>query len=177
MSKIPTVSEILAGMKNDSFVLNCAMNMGYVTGLPILQIKNEQLCLLVPFVRYKVTGEPDKTLVYPIRYTVTVSLPENKAVQFQELSFDERFLGVDFDKPVGFFRHDEIKHLNKQEYRSLRAELLGEYDKVIRLLLLNEDYDQASEDRMKKLLRLLTEPSLLPMYRMLDKDFYDKYFR
>lgn len=40
--------------------------MGYVPGMPIIAILNDQLVAKVPFLRYKATGEIDRTLVFPI---------------------------------------------------------------------------------------------------------------
>ena len=170
-----SVKDILNQVKTSTFVLSCEMPLGYVTGMPILQIKNEQLCLLIPFMRYRVTGQVDKTLVFPIRYTVTMVLPEQKMVNFADLSFQSQYQNVDFNAPVGYFRHEAIQHLNKQEYMALRDELMTQYDKVIGTLLYNEAYSEEDEQRMRELLTMLTEPSLLPIYKALDESFYNKY--
>lgn len=169
------VKDILRGTKSDSFILNCNMPMGYSAGLPILHIRNEELCLTIPFLKYRVTGQVDKTLVYPIRYTTTMLLPEKTFIEFRNLAYQPRFQKVDFSKPVGLFRHEAVKHLTKQEYQSARDELLGLYDKVIRALLYGEEYGAQEEQRMKQLLQMLVEPSLLPIYKALDGDFYNKY--
>lgn len=170
------VKDILQGMKSNPFVLNCNMPMGYAPGLPILHIRNEELCLTVPFLKYRVTGQVDQTLVYPIRYTVTMVLPEKRVVEFHDLSLQTRFRKVDFSKAVGLFRHEAIKNLNKQEYQNARNALLRQYDKVIDALLYDGEYSADDEYRMRQLLQLLTEPSLLPIYKALDGDFYNKYF-
>lgn len=177
MEKQINVNEILKGMKSDPFVLNCGMPMGYVPGLPILQIRNEELCLVIPFLRYRVTGQVDKTLVYPIRYTMTMVLPEKSFVEFQNLAYQPRFQKVEFNEPVGLFRHEAIRTLSKQQYQSTREELLSQYDKVIRALLCDEEYCAADELRMQQLLQMLVEPSLLPIYQALDMDFYNKYLQ
>ncbi len=170
-----SVKEFLNSLKADDFILNCRLPLSYVPGLPLLQIKNGNLCLLVPFLRYKVTGQPDKTLVYPIRYTVTFTLPEKQAVAFADLKYNTRYGKVNFDAPVGLFRHEAVKHMGKQEYTQARTKLLSHYDKVIDTLLNGTPYTQADEQEMAQLLRTLTEPSLLPIYKALDEDFYNKY--
>lgn len=170
-----SVKDVLKELKTSAFVLNCEMPMGYTAGLPILQIRNEQLCLLAPFLKYRVTGQVDKTLVYPIRYTVTVVLPEKKVVDYSDLSFQAQYQNVDFTAPVGLFRHEAVKNLTKQEYQQLREELLEQYDKVANALLYGSDYCAEDEQRMRQLLRTLVEPSLLPIYKALDEDFYAKY--
>lgn len=175
MSEIRNIASVLQSLKTDPFVLHAEMPMSYVTGLPILQILNDQLCLCVPFLQYRPTGQVDRTLVYPIRYTVTISVPEFKPLAFMDLAIDPRFGNVDFNKPVGTFRHDAIKHLNKKEYDAQRKALLQQYDKVIRALLLGEAYDEKDEETMCRLMQMLAEPGLYPIYRALDEDFYNKY--
>ena len=100
MDKKICVKEILREVKTSPFLLYCEMPMGYVEGLPILQIRNGNLCLLIPFLRYQITGEVDKTLVYPIRFAVTVLLPEGKVMGYQDLKIHPQFAKVDFTKPV-----------------------------------------------------------------------------
>lgn len=175
MSEIRKITAVLKGLKTDPFVLNAEMPMSYVPGLPILQILNDQLCLCVPFLQYRPTGTVDQTLVYPIRYTVTLSVPEFKPLAFMDLSIHPRFANVDFSKPVGTFRHEAIRHLNKKEYDAKRNELLQQYDKVIAALIDGEAYSEKDEEDMCSLLQMLTEPSLYPIYRALDEDFYNKY--
>ena len=60
--------------------------------------------------------------------------------------------------------------------RVLREELFMEYDRLSAALLYDEPYAQENEVRMCKLLQMLTEPALWPMYRTLDPYFYQKYF-
>ena len=176
MNEIRCIAAVLQSLKTNPFVLHAEMPMHYVPGLPMLQILNDQLCLCVPFLQYRPTGQVDRTLVYPIRYTVTLSVPEFKPRAFMDLSVDPRFANVDFNKPVGTFRHDAIKHLNKQEYDALRSELLQQYDKVIQALLLGTGYEEQDEETMCRLMQQIAEPGLYPIYRVLDADFYNKYF-
>lgn len=175
MEKRISVEKILREVYTSDFVLNCRMPMGYSAGLPVLQIKNGSLCLMIPYLKYKVTGEVDKTLVFPIRYTVTLELPEQNFVGFSDLAFDEKFAEVDFAQPVGFFRHESIKALTKSEYRGKRSELFALYDKLVYALVYGETFSDADDAGMRSLLKLLVEPSLYPMYRALDANFYERY--
>lgn len=174
MKKI-SVKELIKEVKTGPFLLYCEMPMGYAEGLPVLQIRNGQLCLAIPFLRYQMTGQTDKTLVYPIRFVVTVLLPEGKVVGYQDLKVAPQFEKVDFTKPVGLFRHEAVKHMTKTEYTRKRKELLGMYDKVINALLYGEAYTQEDEAAMRQLLQIMVEPSQLPIYKALDEDFYTKY--
>ena len=169
------IEKIIKKFKTSEFLLGCQMPTGYNAGIPILQIKNGRLCLTIPYLRYKVTGEVDKTLVYPIRYTVTLELPEQRIVGFVDLTCEKKMESIPFDKPIGFFRHDSIKHLNKAQYRAHRQELMALYSKLANALLGEGEFTPDEDARLGELLKMLTEPCLYPMYKMLDRDFYQKY--
>lgn len=175
MEKKFSVKEMLQELKVSPFLLYCEMPMGYVEGLPILQVRNDSLCMVIPFLRYQITGKVDQTLVYPIRYTVTVELPEGKLTAFQDLRVIPQFAKVDFSKPVGLFRHDAIRHMNKKEYAAKRDELFGMYDKIVDALIHGAAYTEEDDAAMRKLMKIMVEPSLLPIYKVLDEDFYHKY--
>lgn len=170
-----SMEQIIKNLKTSEFFLQCKIPMGYSSGFPILQIKNGSLCVTVPYLKYRTTGEVDKTLVFPIRYGISLELPTEKVIGFEDYEYKSSFVNIDFDKPVGYFRHDAVKQYNKTQYRELRRELMGEYDKVANALLGNAAYHIADEKRMAELLQLLAEPSLLPFYRIIDADFYNKY--
>lgn len=169
------IEKIIKEIKTSDFVLNCKMPMGYSAGLPVLQIKNGSLCLMIPYLKYKVTGEVDKTLVFPIRYTVSLELPEQNIIGFSDLAYDKNFERLDFAKPVGLFRHDSIKNFTKTEYQSKRSELFVLYNKLANALVYGEEFIATDDIKMRELLKLLVEPSLYPMYKVLYKDFYNKY--
>lgn len=175
MDKKTDIKKLLKSLKTDSFVLGCKMPMGYSYGLPILKITNGRLCMVVPFLKYKMTGIVDKTLIYPIRNTVTFSLPEKNWISFEDLRYDEKFSKIDFAKPIGYFRPEKLKNVSKSEYNKLKDELFEEYNKVIDALLYDGEYSDEDEARMKELLGLLVEPCLYPLYKAIDKDFYEKY--
>lgn len=169
------MEQIIKNLKKGEFLLQCKIPMGYSSGFPILQIKNGSLCVTVPYLKYQTTGEVDKTLVFPIRYGISLELPTEKIIGFEDYEYKSNFANIDFDKPVGYFRHDAVRKYNKTQYKELRRELMGEYDKVINALLGNASYGISDEKRMGELLQLLAEPSLLPFYRVIDSDFYNKY--
>lgn len=170
-----SMEQIIKNLKTSEFFLQCRIPMGYSSGFPILQIKNGSLCVTVPYLKYRTTGEVDKTLVFPIRYGISLELLTEKVIGFEDYEYKSSFVNIDFDKPVGYFRHDAVKQYNKTQYKQLRRELMGEYDKVANVLLGNAAYNIADEKRMAELLQLLAEPSLLPFYRVIDADFYNKY--
>lgn len=166
---------IIKSLKTNKSIQYGNIELGYVPGLPILTIQNGNLCMKVPYIKYKITGETDKTLVYPVRYVYTVSLPEGNIVGFEDLMFNKTFARVDFGTPVGLFRHDAIKSLNKKAYAKLRSVLYSEYDRIIRHLANGDAYTVDDEKHFKALFNIILEPSLIPFYSALDPDFANRY--
>ena len=171
------VSKILKGVKSSGFFRNTEIPLGYVDGLPIITVKNKIPCLIIPFLKYKITGVVDKTLVFPVKYCITVSLNDGKIIGYTNLSFDEKFKKIDFEKPVGFFRHDAVKNYSKIEYKEKKKELYGMYNKIISSMLNGEACDIFDVEDFTQLLNIIIEPSLKPIYEALDKEFYDKYLK
>ncbi len=175
MNKKIDTKKLLKSLKTNDFVLSCRMPMGYSYGIPVLEVRNGYLCMTVPYLKYHVTGEVDKTLVYPARNTITISLPDEKIVAFEDLRFNPRFAKVNFSMPVGLFRPDKLKEINKKQYEALKNELYSLYDKLIDALINDKPFSEEDNARLGELLKLLVEPCLYPIYRALDLDFYNKY--
>ena len=170
-----SIKEFIKEVKASNFVKNSSIPLEYVPGTPLFRICNSKLCLVIPFLRYKITGVVDKTYVYPIRYTVTVQLPEQKIVAFEDLSLNPMFCKVDFERPIGLFRHESIKTYTQKQFKDERNKLYATYDKIITDLLKNGKYAKADHEEFAKLLNILLEPSLKPIYKGLDKKFYEKF--
>lgn len=175
MNNLFSTEALIKNLKTNAFILNSSMPMGYVPGLPILCILNGNMCMKIPYLKYKITGEKDKTLIYPIRYVITITLPEEQIVSFEDLSFHESFAKVNYSDPIGTFRHEAIKKLDKQAYANLRISLYGEYDKIVNALTCGQPYTTSDEEEFKSLFNLLIEPSLLPFYKAIDYAFANKY--
>ncbi len=167
------IAEFIKKEKTGDFYLGCSVPIGYVAGLPIVSIVAGKPCLKVPFLKYKITGEVDKTLVYPIKYVLTYALPSMKPAGFEDLEYNRAFKKIDFNKPIGFFRHEAIKSLSKKEYKEKKKELLSMYDGMINAILSKTPYTGVGE--FKKLLNVMIEPSVKPIYKVLDERFYDNF--
>lgn len=174
MDNSKQISTLMGELKSSS-VIRSLIPMGYVASLPILSIKNDNLCVTIPFLRYKITGETDKTLVFPIRYLIEYSLPQKQVIQFKDLYYDQAFAKVDFAKACGLFRHDAVKNLNREQYINLKSSTLRDYDKVVQFLIDDSDYSIDDEKLMIQHLSTIIEPSLIPMYRFINSEFYNKY--
>lgn len=166
---------LIKSLKSNAFILNSSMPMGYVPGLPILCILNGNFCMKIPFLKYMVTGEIDKTFIYPIKYVATAIIPEGQIVAFEDLSLMETFAKVNFAKPIGTFRHEAIKDLDKTSYDRLRSSLYAEYDKIIASLTNGKEYTDSEEITFKRLFNLILEPSLRPFYKAIEPNFANKY--
>ncbi|MBE6783022.1 MAG: hypothetical protein E7536_03325 [Ruminococcaceae bacterium] len=174
--KIET-KKMLKSLKRNEAVLGAKIPMGYSYGLPILQVCNDVPCLVVPFVKYKMTGRPDKTLIYPIICTFTIDAVNDKVVGFEDLRYNKKFRKVNFNDPIGYFRPEKLKNVNKAQYNEMRDELFYLYDKMIDALADGAEYNEADEARMGELLSTLVEPCLYPIYKALDAGFYATYLK
>ncbi len=170
------ITDLYKGLKKRPEV-RAIIPMGYVPGYPVLAVKNDQLVAVVPFLRYKATGKVDQTIVFPIRYVMEYSIPEMQPVKFNDLSFSEEFADIDFDKGVGFFRHDAVKHLDRSAYAALRARVLAGFDMIAESLIDDKECADGAEAAFVKDLQMAVEPSLLVFYKALDNDFYRKYLK
>ena len=174
MKKIE-LKNLIKTLKTNGFYMNCNIPMEYTPGLPIIQMVNSKVYVVIPFLKYKMTGKVDQTYVYPIKYFIKLELPSGKPVSYEDLSSSLAMAGIDFSSPVGYFRHDSIKDLTKQQYMSKKDSLYEMYDKIISALLYKTAYTEADNKAFTELLNLLIEPSLKPLYKALDANFYNKY--
>lgn len=156
--------------------LQAIIPMGYTPGIPMLSVRQDNLCLVVPFLRYKITGEKDKTLVFPIRYVAEYLIPEKVMVKFEDLAYTPLAEKVNFDKACGLFRHKAIENLSKQEYEILRDKTLTSLDKIAEVLLEGASYSKMEHELMCSQLQTIVEPSLWNFYHLLAPEFYNKYF-
>ncbi len=150
--------------------------MEYVPGLPLLAVRNGELCLIVPYLRYRTTGKVDETLVFPVRYTAVWTVPEGILVEFRDLRYDPAFSKVDFGKACGKFRHEAVRDLDSAAYSALRGRAVADLDRLALSLLGKEEWSGADEARLRQTLSRLLEPSLRGMYHRIDPDFCNKYY-
>lgn len=169
-----STANFLNQFKN-SRAVQALIPLGFAPNLPIITSVNGTLCLKIPFLKYKVTGVVDKTLVYPIRYVITVSLSNLMIVSYEDLSYNETFSNVNFARSVGTFRHDAVKNLNKQEFADLRNKLFDEYDKMIAFLADGAEYTEADKELFINLFNRVLEPSLKPFYHAIDNNFATRF--
>jgi hypothetical protein len=157
---------------NKGGVRKYLLPMEMASGWPSVVIKSGQLCVVVPFFRTQ-RVENGKSLLYPLMYTMTLTWPNAKMVEFSALRYNKEYRAVDFSKPVGIYPHDAAKDFQKNEYTVKRDKLFGMYDELISCVLDKNDF--AGIEEMKKLFQLLMEPSLYPMYLNISGKFFRTY--
>ncbi len=168
------LSDFYREMRADPFVNKARIPLGYAQGYPMI-LGGDDLKLAVPYLRYKITGVADETMVFPIRYIFVYSIKNTGFTGFYDLRTVKCFSGINYGKPVGLFRHEAVKNLNKNEYREKQKELYGAYSAVLTAALNGEEPDPNTEAQLRSLLGLLLEPSLKPFYRVFAPDFFNKY--
>lgn len=171
------INEILRSLKTNEFMLNSTIPMDYTPGIPMASICNGEACLVIPYVKYKITGEIDKTQVFAPRFVVVITIKKGIVVKYEDLSFDSRFEEVDFRKPIGLFRHTAIRHLKKNEYVKMRDELYDLIDGLCASMSGKMEFDEMDAMRLCKLYAFLLEPSLRPFYHAINKSFFETYIK
>lgn len=146
--------------------------MEFSSGWPSISIKNNQICVTVPYFRSH-PGKDGKMLLFPISYLMTLTWPNAGVVEFASLKYRKEYKGIDFGKPVGIFKHDAVKDFIKEEYMAKRTTLFGLYDQLIDCITGQKEFMQVEE--MRGLFQIMMEPSLYTMYQNLARNFFDSY--
>ena len=115
------IQEFLKGI-NTNDVVRRNIPMGRGMGYPVLKIVGERLLISVFYYR-SVLRPNDQTLLMPPEYKLTLDYPSGKLTSFENLRLDPRYAKVNFDKPVGIFRHEAIKHLDRDGYKKAKEDL------------------------------------------------------
>ena len=169
--------EILKSLKTNEFLLNSNIPMGYTPGIPMLSLRNGEPCLVIPFLKYQMTGEIDRTRVFAPRFVVTVVMNDGKVVKYEDLMYDSRFEEIDFKKPIGLFRHSSIKHLKKDDYNKLRNDIYALLDALSDSMTGKMEFDEMDALKINKLFSVLLEPSMKPFYHAIEKTFFETYIK
>ncbi len=170
-----TIQNFLKIIKTSS-VTRENIPMGLGMGYPMLNITNDNLLVSIFYYR-SVLRPDDKTLLMPPEYMLTFDYPSGKLTSFENLRLDSRFSKVVFEKPVGLFRHDAIKHLNHEEYKEKKEELYNSLNKLIASLGDEGEFTQSDEAELLKLYSMMTEPALHPFYKFIAPKFFERYIR
>lgn len=166
-----TMQEFLKAL-NSSDIVRKLVPLGLGMGLPMLNIIGETLCVTVPYYK-SVPRKDDKTLLFPPEFIITAKWPTGNILEFRSLRFDKDYQKIDFEKPIGTFRHEAVKQWNRGEYQKKKQELYSMYDTFISSLYSEGNYTK--EEEFSELLNIIVEPSLRPFYKNIGRDFYNKF--
>lgn len=166
--------DLLKNLKSNPILLN-TIPLGYTAGLPMLSLRRGMPCLIIPFLKYQIVGEVDKTRVFAPRFVITATKDSARVVKYEDLLYDARFEEVDFSRPIGFFRHSTIKHLTRSDYNKMRGELYLLLDCLGDSMIGTIDFDEMDVIKISRLYNTLLEPSVKVFYHALDKSFFETY--
>ena len=93
------------------------------------------------------------------------------------MSYRKAFSKIEFNKPCGLFRHEQIKKLTKEQYNQAKTALFQLYDKAIMSMLKGTEFSAEDSELMKKILRGIIEPSILPIYEKINVKFFNSYLK
>ncbi len=172
-----TLIEILKNLKTNEFLLHSNMPMDYTPGLPMLTVVNGTPYYVIPYLKFRMTGEVDRTRVFPPRFVVKVCATNGNIVVFQDISSYKRFEKINFQHPVGIFRHAAIRHFSKASYQQKRNELLALMDRLAASAEDKTKFSGLDNVKLCNLFALLLEPSLKPFYHAIEKDFFETYIQ
>ena len=167
--------EILEKLKTDEFILHSGITLGYTPALPIPYHCQGKPFIIIPYLRYKITGKVDQTLVFPPRYLVTADTVTGQVVAYKDMACDRRFARIDFNKPIGNFRHAAIRNMKRNDYEKARAELYDLVDTLCNSYQGKAEFDEMDAAKLHRCYATLLEPSVKPFYHAIDKAFFENF--
>ncbi len=170
-----TIQEFLKNV-NTGHVVRSSVPMGLGKSLPMLEIADDRLLVTLFFYRSILRPE-DKTLLMPPEIIASFEYPNARLVTFETLRLSRRFTGVEFDKPAGLFRHEAIRHLDREAYMAEKERYYEKLNALIAFLGGGEAFTQEDEDELARLFTLLAEPGLYPYYRAASPQFCERFLR
>lgn len=161
-------------MIRKSSIARSLIPMEFISGLPILSIRKGEICITIPYYRAKIQPE-DKTLIYPLEYSITALWSNGTIVDYKNFNFVPAMKKLDFSRPTGTFRHEEVKKLNKQQYMELKNELFSCYDEYLTCIEQKKAF--GGSERMKELFNIIMEPCQKPMYMLIGRKFFEEFLK
>lgn len=149
------------------------LDTGY--GLPMLEMVGDRLLVSVFFYR-TVPGKRDTTKIYPPQLIISADYPGGKIMRMNFLAACPEYCETNFDLPIGTFRHEAIKHLDKGQYKEKKNELFALIDKQIAYIGGEGHFTREDASVLRSLYTMLAEPSLYPYYKLMSGDFFEQYF-
>lgn len=146
--------------------------MEAAAGWPIPMLKGGEAYVILPFYGVFVGGK-GKTFIYPPLCTITVKWSNRTIVEYVNLRYKNSLPDSKWNEIAGTFPHEAVSKMTVREYKSVKKELMELYDIMLENLNKEEIFSVQKETRFKELLKILMEPSLLPFYKSLNRDFFE----
>ncbi len=144
-------------------------------GLPMLEIAGDYLLVSVFYYRC-VFGKNDTSRIYPPEIMISADYPSGTIARLELLRTREIYRDIDFKKPIGTFRHEAVKHLDRGGYMKKKEELYALLDRQIAYLGGEGAFTRDDAAELRSLYMLLAEPSLLPYYKNMSESFFRQFF-
>ena len=141
-------------------------------GWPAITQRNNEICVVLSFYRAEPAKEK-KISIYPLCQSLILRWKDAKLISYRNLNYEKEFAGMDFTKPVGYFRHEAIKDWDKQTYMQNRKQLFTYYDRLIQCIATRGAFEEKEE--MAALLGIMMEPAQYPMYLKMAPKFFGAY--
>lgn len=148
--------------------------MEAAAGWPIPILKGDEAYVILPFYGITVKGK-GKTSIYPPVCTITIKWSNKVVVEYVNLRYKNPLLEENWSKEAGTFPHDAISKMTVREYKKIKGELMELYDTMLDKLNKGMVLTTQQETAFEKLLKILIEPGLIPYYRAINREFFDRY--
>ncbi len=146
-----------------------------VPGWPCLEKIGKTICLTLPFFSRRMEDD-GRVALFPIWCSVTVPIGNpDRILDFTIYPMSKKWSDTNYEKPVGYFKHEALKDVTKTEYISMRDELYGYIDEMAKAVYNGVPFKNAKA--ASELFKKLMEPGLYPYYLRINQKFYSFFCR
>ena len=166
-----SVRELVLEFNKSDFHKKC-IPMGMAAGWPCIQKIGKALCVTIPY--FSRTMQGDKVALNSIYCSVTFPVANpDRLMDFTIYPHQRGWEGVDYENPVGYFPHEELAGVNRNEYKEMCDQLYEYYDKMLDAARNSRAFKE--EEEMSALFTKLMEPAHYPQYLRINRKFYSYY--
>lgn len=154
---------------NRSAFRSSSIPMDLASGWPCITLREKTLCIIIPYF-YRERRQKDYAL-YPISCSAMVPLGNpDRILDFTMYQYQDSWQDVDFTSPAGYFKHEALAGVTKQEYKEMVTQLYAYYDELIRAVKEERTFEE--QPQMRELFSRLMEPGHYPQYLKINGKFY-----
>ena len=165
------IKEIISAVNNGRF-RKSSIPTQLASGWPSIHYIGKTLCVTIPYFSRAIKN--DKVLLYPLYCSVTVPLGNiERIMDFTVYRYHPDWMGVNYDQPCGYFRHDALKNVTRSQYQQMRTQLFEYYDILIAQMVSGMEIKVNTD--MINLFTQLMEPCHFEQYLRINKQFYSNF--